>query len=162
MQSTQWSEVERLVKALFASQWRRLHEDYARLENGQYPGVYLLAYATQNLDGKRVEEADVLYVGMSHAGVRPRLKQFIDGIEKGSHHSGANRFFTEYTAGHDYSKLPAKKKFFVTSLSIPCSSKKKNRSAEDLRKTGQIAALEYYVLAHIREKLGREPALNKK
>ena len=160
--STNWPEVKELLKALFDSRWRRLHEDYSRLENGQYPGVYLLAYTMDNLGGKRVEEEDVFYVGMSHAGVKPRLRQFIDGLEKRRGHSGAMGFFVEYTGGRGYSTLSSKKTFFVTSLSIPCCSAKRKRDAEDLRRMGQVAALEYYVLAHIREKLGREPELNKK
>jgi len=160
--STDWSGMTQRVKNLFASNWRSLHEDYSRLENGRYPGVYLLAYTTEELEGKKVEEKDVFYVGMSHAGVKPRLRQFIDGLEKRRGHSGAMRFFTEYTGGRGYSKLSSKKTFFVTSISIRCSSGKKKRNAEDLRKMGQVAALEYYVLAHIREKLGREPELNKK
>jgi len=164
-----WPTAERLVGRLFRSRWRDLHEDYSRLPNVKYPGVYLLAYANKRLLGQSVREKDVFYVGMSHAGVSTRLKQFIGAIETGQGHSAGNRFFRGETHKKGYSKMQKRKTFFVASFSIPCNTLKERRKAKDLRrkakdlrKMGLVAALEYYCLARIREVRPREPKLNKK
>jgi hypothetical protein len=138
-----------------------LHE-YQRLEDGIYPGVYVLAYSDKALAGQPVEAEDIFYVGMSNASINQRLSQFIRGIEDGKHHSGAGRFFHEYAKRIPYSQLPNTKVFFVAFITIPCIVDKKSRKAQDLKKMGEVARLEFYILAHIKEKLLVEPELNKK
>jgi hypothetical protein len=71
--------------------------------DSEFPGVYVLAYSTARLNGKPIEEREIFYVGVSHAGVKGRLKQFINGLEDGGHHSGAKRFFFDPECGK---KLP--------------------------------------------------------
>lgn len=156
--------IAELTKRLFTQRWVLLHADMKDLQDAGYPGVYALAYSRKNLLGTRVEARDVFYVGMSHAGVIKRLKQFIGGLEIGARHSGAKRFYKrkEYANGLPYSRLNTRKKFFVASVSVPCTAAKAQRSPKDLRKMGIVAALEFYVLAYIKELLDREPELNKK
>lgn len=134
------------------------------MENSEFPGVYLLAYTEKNLEDTAVNIKDVFYVGMSNSkgGVFQRLNQFIKGIEKCDLHSAAVRFFREYANNTPFSRTGINKKFYVIFLSIPCKVNKEERSAEDLRKMGEVAKFEYDVLAYIKEKLGKEPELNKK
>jgi hypothetical protein len=157
-------QVSTLLGKLFAQKWVRLHEDFSKLEDSEFPGVYVLAYSNLRLDGKHVKEREIFYVGVSHAGVKGRLKQFITGLEDGGHHSGAKRFFFDPECGKElpYSKLAKKKSFFVSSISVPCTYSKKVRKPLDLRKLGVVAELEWYALARVKEKVGSEPWLNKK
>lgn len=163
-------DVNQLVRDLFAKTWVRLDDDSAILSDSQYSGVYILAYpderflgraVNEDLTGRQVAEEDVFYVGVSHAGVRKRLRQFSDGLEDGGHHSGAKRFFQTVSKG-PYSTFAERKPFFVASISVPCTSLKEARSALDLRKLGVVAQLEWYVLARVKEETRKEPWLNKK
>jgi len=154
--------VTKLVEELFRRNWVHMHEDYSKLEDSEYPGVYVLAYRNEDLRAKRVRESQVYYVGMSHAGVRKRIKQFIMGLEDGGHHSGAKKFCFKEAHETPYLSLPNKKTFFCSSISIPCISLKRNRSPLDLQKMGIVAQLECYVLARIKEKTRQEPWLNTK
>ncbi len=154
--------IDELLKDLFASTWLRLHDDYAKLADSGYPGVYVLAYTDEDLVGRRVNEQDIYYVGVSHVGVRKRLRQFIIGLEDGGHHSGAKRFFFDVAKQIPYSKFAGRKAFFVSSVSVPCTYLKNGRTPLDLQKLGVVAELEWYVLAYVKEKVGSEPWLNKK
>jgi hypothetical protein len=95
-------DVNKLLESLFAKSWVRLDDESAKLPDAQYPGVYVLAYPdeklmgrpmAEDLTGQPVRQEEIFYVGVSHAGVRKRLRQFTDGLEDGGHHSGAKRFF---------------------------------------------------------------------
>jgi hypothetical protein len=160
--NTSIPKVQDLIAELFSQKWTNLHTSFSNLEDGIYPGVYVLAYSDRNLKAEYVKVEDVFYVGMTHAGIYKRLKQFIKGIEENDHHSGACRFYKEYARNIPYSSLPNRKTFFVASVAIPCIVDKRRRSPMDLRKMGEVVRLELYVLAHIKEKLQREPELNKK
>lgn len=155
-------DVQDLMTKLFSQKWTNLHTNLLKLNDRQYAGVYVLAYSAKNLEGDQVKEQDIFYVGMTHAGIRKRLNQFIKGIEEDKHHSAARRFYKEYAGESPYSKLKDKKAFFVASVSIPCRVDKRIRTPLDLRKMGEVARLELYLIAHIKEKLQREPELNKK
>ncbi len=122
----------------------------------------MLAYSSAHLEGKRVKERDIFYVGVSHAGVKGRLKQIIRGLEDGGHHSGAKRFFFSEAKQTHYSKLGGGKAFFVASVSVPCTYLKNARNPLDLRRLGVVAGFEWCALAHVKEKVGSEPWLNKK
>jgi hypothetical protein len=166
-------DVDRLVEDLFARTWARLDDDSAKLPDSQYPGVYVLAYADEkllghpvkgDLTGDPVTEAEIFYVGVSHASVRKRLRQFANGLEDGGDHSGAKRFFITVANRTPYSSFAKRKPFFVASISVPCTCLKAARSPMDLRKMGVVAQLEWYVLARVKEraKTKQEPWLNKK
>ena len=152
------------IKKLFNNKWTNLLKNYKTLEKNIYPGVYILAYTNKYLEGKPINLRDIFYVGMSNSrdGVKQRLKQFINGLHREYGHSAGNRFFQNYNKGKSFAITNNNKTFFVASLSLPCNVYKDERTAEDLRKMGEVAKFEYEVLAHIKEKLGKEPELNKK
>lgn len=151
------------IKKLLEKNWIKL-EDYKTLKDSQYPGVYILAYSDKDLEKKQIKIEDIYYVGMSNSlgCVKQRLSQFFSGIEKGYGHSAGNRFLNEINKNVSYSKSKTNKRFFVASLCLSCLVNKENRTSKDLIKMGEVAKFEYEVLAYIKEKIGREPELNKK
>jgi hypothetical protein len=156
-------DVQDLIQRLLSlKKWTNLHTGRRAIEDREYPGVYVLAYSDKALEGEPVKVEDVFYVGMTQASLIQRLNQFVRGIEDGKHHSGASRFYYEYAKQVPYSRLPNSKTFFVASAAIPCIVSKKRRTPQDLRKMGEVARLELYVLAHIKEVRSDEPELNKK
>lgn len=149
-----------LTAEVFRQKWTLLNR---RSKFPDCPGVYVLAYSSGKLTGRRVSEDDVFYVGMSnHAGLAKRLYQFQMAIEYGHGHSGGKRFFHDYTKEKGYSKLSAREKshFYVAAVSVPCVTSKRSRTPLDLRKMGAVAAAECEVLARIRQVSGAEPDLN--
>lgn len=157
-------KIKKLITQLFNQKWRILHGDIDYIDFIDHPGVYLLAFSYKNLENTKIKISDVFYVGMSNSrgGVKQRLKRFINGLEKDDFHSAARRFYDEYANQKPFSKLKTKKKFYFAFISIPCEVSKDRRTPKDLRKMGDIAQLEYYILAYIKEKLDKEPDLNKK
>lgn len=157
-------EIERLVAVLFAQRWTGLHGEGAfRGPELKWPGVYLLAYSDSELEGTPVNEGDVFYVGMSNSagGVKQRLKQFRDGIEKNDFHSGARRFYRDYCGGRPYAEAATGKRLYFAALTVPCVSDKAEAQPDDLRLMGHVACLEYYAVAHVAAETGRTPPLNK-
>jgi hypothetical protein len=158
-------EIESSVVRLFSARWAHLHKEgsLARADL-KFPGVYLLAYsATPNIEGSIIKAKDVLYVGMSNAagGVRQRLKQFRAGIEKNGLHSGAMRFYREYGGGKPFLRVKSHKQLYFAALTFECEGNKGLAEPDDLRLMGHINCLEYYAIAHIAERTGKRPALNK-
>jgi hypothetical protein len=157
--------MEQLVGRLLSQKWIAFMTDRPSIEKGEYPGVYLLAFGQKYLQGKDIDLSDVFYVGMSNArgGLNQRLRQFADAIEaRNGKHSAGTRFLKKWCNGTPYSKLALRERFYVTAITIPCQVKKKKREPENLRTMGDVAALEYYVLAKVKEASNREPQLNKK
>lgn len=161
--------IQHLVTNLLSQRWADLLEQksqrFSALGNAKYPGVYLLAYTNRGLQNQPIDINDVFYVGMSNSdgGVKQRLINFMNGIESGKMHSGGERFFHNYAHGipfSDFSSINDGKRFYIATLSIPCETRKGRRTAEDLEKMGEVARLEYYVMAHLKRNLGREPELN--
>lgn len=161
--------ISSLVTTLLAQSWVDLLSQPARrfadLKNGKYPGVYLLAYSEKTLTGAAIVLEDVLYVGMSNSdgGVRQRLASFIYAIEHNKRHSGGNRFYRQYAKAQPFSLFATSnggKKFYATSLSLECQTRKQSRTATDLEIMGEVARLEYYVIAYIKKHTSMEPALN--
>ncbi len=147
--------VEHLLGRLFSQKWTKLATNRPSIEAGECPGIYLLAFTVENLAGQKIKLCDVFYVGMSNArrGVNGRLKQFVDAIEgKSAKHVAGKRFFKKWCKGIPYSQLPCDKQFYVTGFPVSCQVKKAVRGPEDLREMGNVAALEYYVLAAVKEK----------
>lgn len=151
-----------LVDDIFTQKWVNLHDGLGGIRDGQYPGVYVLSYSDEDIEDKPVRPIDVCYVGMSHAGLFLRLRQFIAGLETGNQHSGAMRFFRTIASNVPYSTLANRRKFNVAAVALPCIANKSQRSDNDLRKLGEVTRLEYYVMAYVKEKTGKEPWLNKK
>ena len=151
-----------LVTKLLGARWAHLHDAYGCIPGGQYPGVYILAYSNAKLTDELVRVKDIYYVGMSHAGVTKRLHRFIVGLECNRYHSAAKRFFRTCANSIPYTKLKGRKTFYFASVAVPCIVDKALRKPIDLRKMGEVAKCEFYVLAHVHEQLGREPELNRK
>lgn len=153
------------VSTLFSGKWSEFDmKNIKKEENVFCPGVYLIAYSDVNLEGGGINSKDVFYVGMANSkrGVFQRLRQFYQGITINRSHSGGKRFFREYAGGVSYGVLNNRKKFYFSFLSIPCEVLKSERLGDDLRIMGEVAKLEYDVLAYIKDKTDKEPELNKK
>ncbi len=156
--------VAKEIERLLARKWAPLERGLPSQEGAKQIGAYLLAYSPQDLTGRDIHLEDIFYVGMSNSrgGVRSRLGQFLDAIEDGEGHSAGNRFYKEYLHETPFSEAKTGKAFFVAITTFPCVVEKSKRTPKDLRRMGDVARLEYYVLAHIREAIGCEPELNKK
>jgi hypothetical protein len=157
------TEVTSAVETLFRGPWRRLHaQNWDLSDQLQYPGVYLLAYSDNALDGHPINVGDVYYVGMSTAagGVWQRLKQFKSALEIGKGHSAGNRYYRSNGCA-PFSEYVSAKTFYFTALCIPCESRKTTAKANDFRKMGQVACIEYYAIAHVLENGKKVPPLNK-
>lgn len=96
---------------------------------------------------------------MSNAkmGVKSRIKQFINGIEKNGSHSAAMRFYKENSEGIAFSDCNHPEKFYIVSSTFKCDVDKRTRTPDDLRIMGDICKLEYFLLAHIKEVTNAEP-----
>jgi hypothetical protein len=157
-------EIERLASRLFSERWINLHSEKSLARPDlKYPGVYLLAYSSAKIDGASIKSSDIFYVGMSNAagGVAQRLKQFKIGIEKNSLHSGAMRFYRNYSHNRPWSQTKSRKWFYFAALTIPCLSDKAAAQPSDLREMGHVTCFEYYAFANVMEHTGRKPPLNK-
>lgn len=152
---------DEMVRRLFAQKWKRLPTDFSPLpiNNSEYPGIYAIGYKN-GLEDKRVTESDVFYIGMSQAGLRKRLVQFIKGLQDGHHHCAAKHFFYNHAHGQPYSNLRGKKPFYIAAVPLPCVTQKVRRTAAELEKMGIVAAAEYCAIARVKKATGREPKLN--
>jgi hypothetical protein len=142
-----------IMDELFKTRWRWLHADrWSDDERLRYPGVYLLAYGANELDGQKIKIDDVYYVGMSNSagGVRARLRQFKSALERGYGHSAGNHCYQQ-NKERPFSKLGKGKKFYFAALCAECSSLKSSARPNDFRTMGDVACLEYYAIAHVLE-----------
>ena len=156
--------MEEEIQFILNKKWKPLLESFKNIEDGNYPGIYLLAFTDKNLEGEIVKPSDIFYVGMSNArkGITSRIQQFINGIEKNGSHSAGMRFYKENSKSIPFSKCSHLEKFYIVSLAFKCDVNKATRTPNDLRIMGDICQLEYYLLAHIKEITNEEPKLNKK
>lgn len=156
--------MEEEIQKILNLKWKPLLENLKNIEDGNFPGIYLLAFTEKNLEGKTVEPIDIFYVGMTNAkkGLTSRIQQFVNGIEKQTSHSAGMRFYKENSNGIAFSESNHIENFFIVSLAFQCDVNKLTRTPNDLRIMGNICKLEYYLLAHIKEVTREEPKLNKK
>lgn len=154
--------MDALLDQLFAQRWAVLHSHYERVVDGRYPGVYVLACDIRDLTGQPVKESDIYYVGMTQSSLRHRLDQFVRSLDGADLHSAGVRYHRDICHGIAYSTLSHRPTFFLATVAIPCIADKEARQPLDLRKLGEVARLEPYVPARIKEKTGNEPELNKK
>ncbi|MGH9793645.1 MAG: hypothetical protein ACRD5G_02635 [Candidatus Acidiferrales bacterium] len=161
--STLTTPASALLERLFSTRWQKLAER-PRLNQGEYPGVYLLAYTSENLLGQKVVPEHVFYVGMSTTALNTRLAQFWDGIHRCCAHSGAMRFYRCWARNRNFSELcrTSRDRFYVTAIAIPCCAEKEFRTYRDLLALGRVVELEYAALAKIKRETGLEPPLNRK
>lgn len=156
--------MEEKIQEILNKKWKPLLENYKDIEDGNYPGIYLLAFTDKNLEGEIVKPSEIFYIGMSNArkGLTSRVKQFLNGIEKNGSHSAGMRFYKENSKGIAFSECSHLKKFYIVSSTFKCNVNKLTRTPNDLRIMGDICKLEYHLLAHIKEVTNAEPKLNKK
>jgi len=156
--------MEEKIQEILKKKWKPLLENYKKIDDGNYPGIYLLAFSEKNLEEEIVKPSDIFYVGMSNArkGLTSRVQQFINGIEKNGSHSAGMRFYKENSKSIAFSKCNHLENFYMVSLPFKCNVNKLTRTPNDLRIMGEVCLLEYYLLAHIKEITGSEPKLNKK
>ena len=124
-----------------------------------------MAYSDQLSEGDPVKAEDIFYVGMTNSanGIKGRLTQFIRASNGSANkHSGAVRLFSKYLDSVAYSPDGDGKRLFFNCVTFQCEVRKPHRTADDLRTMGDIEALEYHVIAYVREMCGREPELNSK
>ena len=140
--------MEKEIQQILNKKWQPLLENHKNIEDGDYPGIYLLAFTDKNLEGEIVKPSDIFYVGMSNArkGITSRIKQFINGIEKNGSHSAGMRFYVENSKGTAFSKCNHPEKFYRVSLAFPCDVNKSTRTPKDLQIMGNICQLEYYLI----------------
>ncbi|MDB4754896.1 hypothetical protein OAF80_00410 [bacterium] len=153
------------VDDILTLKWIPLNRETIKdLKNGKYPGVYVLAISSENnITDKVVEMKDVFYIGMSNAknGVKSRLKQFLLGVEKGTSHSAGMRFKKEKDQKEWNSNFYFAAKGYECNV-VKTTNGDKSRGANDLRIMGDVAKLEYELLAIYKEVMNKEPDLNKK
>lgn len=124
----------------------------------EYPGVYALAYSTQNIAGKPFSwRKEVIYVGMTNSisGLKGRLKQFDNTIVGKTGHGGADRVRYIY---RNYGSLV--KKLYVAVSPFKCDPESNN--PKDLKTMGEVAKFEYLCFAHFVGKYGKLPEFNNK
>lgn len=128
----------------------KFHEKY-------WPGVYMLAITNKNLEDKKPNLKDVVYVGMtnSHGGLISRWNQFNNSIHGEPGHSGGK---TVYKNLGNYKNW--KKRLFVSALPVKCNVFKEKRTPQDLIMMGWITFLEYEALSKYKEIIGNEPKYN--
>lgn len=156
--------MEEYIRKILNKKWKPLIENYKNIEDGNYPGIYLLAFTDKNIEGEIVKPSDIYYVGMSNArkGLTSRVKQFLNGIEKNGSHSAGMRFYKENSNGKAFSESNHLEKFYIVSSTFKCDVNKLTRTPNDLRIMGDICKLEYEIIAHVKEVTNEEPELNKK
>ncbi len=144
------------------SKWMKW-EDRKNFQLRKCPGVYMIAITNKNLEDKKVDCEDVVYIGMtiSQTGLKGRWEQFNNSINGKSQHSGGDFIFKKL--GH-YKKWG--EKLFVCTQAFECNTFKNSenpRKPDDLRTMGWIAYLEYEAMAKFKEKMkNKEPKYNRK
>jgi len=151
--------INNYAKKLLSKNWTELTNPIKDIKKKD-PGVYLISWDEKELEGEKVLLKDVYYIGMTNSkgGVKSRLKQFWNGITKGRSHSGGNRWYKE---NGEY-KSSDNKKFYYAYVQIECEVDKSKRKPKHLRKMGDVAKLEYELMALYKQKTGKEPKGNKK
>ena len=155
------------VKALFAGHWRPLHNERRALvplgddQGLRYPGVYLLAYSSRPLAGRRVWRRNLLRWDVEFGGRSKTAPAAIEtAIDGRNGHGPGNRFFAICARKKAFKSSRTTSRFFYATLTFPCVSRKSEASASDFREMGRVAQLEYDALAHVLEQTGKLPKLN--
>jgi hypothetical protein len=160
--------IDNMASRIFSEKWETLPPDtrvIARMFKGGMAGVYLLAYpnADKDLSGNRVKSSDVYYIGMtvSKSGLRGRLKGFIRSANgKSRQHSGGVEFFRQ-NRSRSYANTYRRRPLFFVTFSIECCTTKSEATANDFYEMGNVACLEYYLVAKVKKAIGKAPPLNR-
>ena len=151
-----------ILQGLFSQTWHLLPPTKELRKITHDPGVYVLAYSNERLQGKPVREIEVFYVGMAcEGGLSTRLQQFRAGIARGGCHSGADRFYRIWLRRKPYDPR-GPSRFYFACVPVNCLAAKSWRTPNDLRGLGKVAELEYAAIARVKTKIHHEPLLNTK
>jgi hypothetical protein len=154
-----------LLNRLLSCRWMTLSSSALDAPELSFPGVYIISWGEDVTAGDQVKLEHVKYVGMSNSirGTGGRLRQFLKAATGGTaKHSGGKRLrnhVEEIDAEPGLSRDPV---LLFQSMTLRCTTKKSERSAQDLRVMGLVTWLEYELLALVRETNGEEPFLNSK
>lgn len=131
-------------------------EDRGQYEHRNLPGVYVIAITEKDLEGKKVNYRDISYIGMSVHRLSSRWRGFDRAIRGKGGHSGGRAVYDDLKNYKDW-----KKKLFVSASPREVTSTKKGqRTRQDLLTMGVVAFLEYKALARYRKVTGDEPKYN--
>jgi hypothetical protein len=165
-------KMQTIIRQIFDQRWKPLNdENINKINNGNFPGVYLLAYSKEDLEDQILSPTQIYYVGMSNSigGVKSRLKQFQVSLKDNvairgkTLHSAGNRFkYSDPFRSYKHADISNPFKFYVTIKTFPCTVKKDLRTSKDLQIMGEICRLEYFIIAFVKEQTGFEPQLNTK
>jgi hypothetical protein len=153
-----------LLKKLFTQRWKLLpsKSELWQISGGLFPGVYMLAYSDRRLDGAKVREEVVFYVGMTCEGGRSkRLQQFRQGITHGGFHSGGKRFYKVWLRRKPYDPK-GKSRLYFAYVPVKCETAKEWRSPQDILILSKVPEVELAAIARVKARIHHEPLLNKK
>ncbi len=139
------------------SKWTKWTER-EKLEGIKFPGVYCIAVIEN--DSPKVNDdfdwiKEVTYIGMTNSinGLKSRLKQFDDTLNKKIRHGGADRFLYEHRNYDDTIK-----KMLVSVAYFKCDVKSKK--PEDLITMGEVVKFEYVCFAEYVKRFDKLPKFN--
>src|ERR1035437_907557 len=141
------------------SNWTRWRER-AQLPGIKFPGVYAIALADDDIASTPfIWRKEIIYIGVtvSKGGLKSRLQQFDNTINKKEGHGGAVRVRFKH---RDYDALVSK--LFVSVNYTECDVKPNLPKPSDLRLIGSVLQQEYECFAVFAEKFGRWPEFNDK
>ena len=109
---------------ILKEKWELVQSNTKEIVKSKNPGVYVIAWSEKDLSKEQVKWEDVYYIGMSNAkaGVQGRLKQFWNGVTKGTGHSAGNRW---YKNNGKY-ELRKGNTFYYAYILIECNVHKEN------------------------------------
>lgn len=152
------------IQKIFSGVWKPISE--VSLIDGDHPGVYLLAWQKDDLDGVGIEPSEIFYVGMSNAkkGVKSRLKQFLSAVSRKTKnvHSAGERMYRDVLNDVSYIDSSHKKQLYFIELAFPCIVLKAKRTTTDLLVMGKVCLLEMELIGFNKSVTNKEPYLNKK
>lgn len=138
------------------SKWKKW-DNKRTLKNLEFPGIYVIAKSSRNIENIQFDFiSEIIYIGMtnSKSGLKNRLKQFEDTLDKKrENHGGAQRVRFKYP------NSVRLKKYLYTSINYfscdPASNKVK-----DLLTMGKVAEFEYVCFAEYTKRFNRLPKFN--
>jgi hypothetical protein len=145
------AEIDSSIEKFFATPWKRLDKNTLK-ETSTMAGVYMIAFTAETVPRMH----DIIYVGETHGhsqGLRKRLSQFLQGVENGSQHSGAETFFI-LNSRRPFSTITASKVLYFIDMPLL-----KRRIMRDLQPQ-YMRLLEKLIILTIIRSIGTSPKLN--
>lgn len=127
------------------------------------PGVYIIAFSSDNLEGKKLQLFDknknIVYIGSS-GNVRTRLNNFVGAAMGGNQkHSGGKSFYNHY--GNKINKEYKNYKCYFSYFFVEDIFKASDNNEKDKIEKFSPFLIEYYLIGLYTLKNERLPELNK-